>query len=398
MRASESWSKHLANIAPFTLDPQVDVDILHRSLLGSNDLGSVVSPSVATAEERRKPEGTLDVIGDPREDKEDRMQELQRFIVPKRVQHEKEKALRIQLEAQLKKTLEFIETHGHHNQMVKDAKSLDFIEGVVCRITACESACRNAQCESPACHLRERLDRVGSEPTRLAAAAGEEARPVQPQPAAVGDSMAVDDRVGRWFPGPEHVETMMCDREVEPQARLLPGSQVLHGLALAASSSSVDHGQISAPSGPQVPHGVAFATSTPSIHHSQPPEASAPSVNRTHRLVDKRMLMDKEPSAVTSLGARATGPSLGASNRFALVGKFPDGKSVSDPLFPNVKDAPSEYSGVAERLAQLEWKNQILLDQAVMVKQTMLKHAEDIREFDWGMWAICDLIPEARPK
>ena len=39
------------------------------------------------------------------------MQELQRFIVA--------------LEAQQQETLEFIETHGHHNHMVKGAKSLE---------------------------------------------------------------------------------------------------------------------------------------------------------------------------------------------------------------------------------------------------------------------------------
>ena len=94
------------------------------------------------------------------------MQELPRSIVAECVQHEKEEALRIRLEAQLKETLEFIETHSHHNKMVKEAKSLDSIEVVVCRIIACESACKNAQGRDPTCHLRRRLDRRGPEPAR----------------------------------------------------------------------------------------------------------------------------------------------------------------------------------------------------------------------------------------
>ena len=105
----------------------------------------MVSPSVATAHEGPKPEGALVVVGDPRDDKEDREQELQRFIAAQRVQREKEEALRIRLEAQLKETLEFIKTHGLHNEMVKEAKSLDFVVEAVCTIAACESACKNAQ-------------------------------------------------------------------------------------------------------------------------------------------------------------------------------------------------------------------------------------------------------------
>ena len=73
------------------------MDIFRRSLLGSDDLESVVSPSVATAHERPKPQGALVVVGDPRDDEEDTVQELQRFIVAQRVQREKEEALRIQL-------------------------------------------------------------------------------------------------------------------------------------------------------------------------------------------------------------------------------------------------------------------------------------------------------------
>ena len=144
----------LANTVPPTLDIEVNVHILRRSLLGSDDLGSVVSASVANAHEGPKPEGALVVVGAPRDDEEDRVQELQRFIVAERVQREKEEALTICLEAQLKETLEFIETHGHHHQMVKEAKYLDSIDEVVCRIAACESACKTAHSGSPTCHLR----------------------------------------------------------------------------------------------------------------------------------------------------------------------------------------------------------------------------------------------------
>ena len=79
----------LANIAPPTLDSQVNVDILRRSLLGSDDLRSVVSRSVATAHKGSKPKGALVVVGDPRDDEEDRVQDLQRFMVVERVQREK---------------------------------------------------------------------------------------------------------------------------------------------------------------------------------------------------------------------------------------------------------------------------------------------------------------------
>ena len=71
----------LANIVPPTLDPEVNVDILRRSLLGSADIGSVVLPPEATTQKGPKPKGALVVVGDPRDDKEDKVQELQRFIV-----------------------------------------------------------------------------------------------------------------------------------------------------------------------------------------------------------------------------------------------------------------------------------------------------------------------------
>ena len=77
-------------------------------------LGFVVSPLVATGP---KTEGALVVVGEPKDNAEDRLQVqvLQRYIVAERVQREKEEALRVRLGAQLKATLEFIETHCHHN-------------------------------------------------------------------------------------------------------------------------------------------------------------------------------------------------------------------------------------------------------------------------------------------
>ena len=162
--------------------------------------------------------------------------------------------MRICLLAQLKQTQEFIETHGHHNEMLKEARSLDSVGGIICRIAACASACKEAQGRSPTCHLRQQLDRFGSEPAKPTALAMEAQLPVHPQPAADEDFMAVDDGVLCQFPAPEHVETMMCDREVEPQSRPAPVHHVHHGVASAASSPSIHHGQPAVPSGPQVHH------------------------------------------------------------------------------------------------------------------------------------------------
>ena len=177
------------------------MNILRPSVLASHDLGLVVSPSVATAHEGPKPEGALVVVGDPRDDEEDRVQKLQRFIVTEHVQREKEEDLRVQLEAKLKEILEFIEKHGL-NQMVKEAKSLDSIEEAVCRIAACELACKDAQGRSTFCQLKQRWDRLGSGPTRPTVSASEAPPPVQPKPAVGEDSMAVNDGVDRRFPAP----------------------------------------------------------------------------------------------------------------------------------------------------------------------------------------------------
>ena len=107
---------------------------------------------------------------------------------------------------------------------------------------------------------------------------------------------------------------------------------------------------------------------------------------------------DEDTGAATSSGAQATAPSPGTGNWFALVEEFPNVKSVSDPPSPNMEDAPSEHSGVEGRLTHLEWEDKILLDQAIVTKQTMLKHAEHIRKLERTMRAICELILQARPK
>ena len=88
--------------------------------------------------------------------------------------------------------------------------------------------------------------------------------------------------------------------------------------------------------------------------------------------------MDEEAAAVTSCCARATAPSPGAGNWFAMVEEFPNVKSVWDPPSRNAEDAPSEHSGVGGRPAQLERENKILLDPAVVAKQTMVNNAEHI--------------------
>ena len=128
-----------------------------------------------------------------------------------------------------------------------------------------------------------------------------------------------------------------------------------------------------------------------------PPAASAPSVRCTHRVVEERMEMDEGAAAVMNSGARAKSPCPGAGNRFALEEEFQNVKNVSEPPSPNVDDAPNEHPVVKGRLAQLEWEDRILLDQAIVTKQTILKHAEHICKLERTMRAICELILEARP-
>ena len=230
--------EHLPNIVPPTFDPEVNVDSLRRSLMGSADLRSVVSPSLATPHEGPRPEGALVVVGNLKDDEEDGAHDLHRFIVAERVQRKKEEAPRVRMEAQLKETPKFIEAHGLHNQMVKEAKCLDSMEEVVCKIATSEFVCRGAHGRSPVCHLRRRLDRLGSKPTRPAAPASEASLPLQPQQAKGDDSMAIEEGVHYWFPTPEHIETMTCDREVEQQACPAP---VHHAQHSATSASSVHH-------------------------------------------------------------------------------------------------------------------------------------------------------------
>ena len=97
--------------------------------------------------------------------------------------------------------------------------------------------------------------------------------------------------------------------------------------------------------------------------------------------------MYEEAAAVVNSGAWATAPSPGTGNLFALVEEFLNIRSVSDPPSRNAEDAPSEHSGVEGRLAQLDWEDKILLDKAVVTKQTMLKHAEHISKLERTMRA-----------
>ena len=64
--------------------------------------------------------------------------------------------------------------------------------------------------------------------------------------------------------------------------------------------------------------------------------------------------MDEKVAALKSLGARAPAPNPSAIGWFALLEEFWNIKSVSDPLFPNVEDMPSERSGGAGRLTNFE--------------------------------------------
>ena len=149
-------------------------------------------------------------------------------------------------------------------------------------------------------------------------------RMVQP---ASDDSMAVDEGVHRWFPAPEHVRTMMCNREAGPEALPAQVHHVHHGVAFAASAPSVHHAQ-------------PLAASTPPVHHRKPFATPAPSIHRTHRVDEERMQMDEEAVAATGSGARATAPSSGTGNWFPLVEDFLILKSVS---------SFSECGGRAER-------------------------------------------------
>ena len=101
---------------------------------------------------------------------------------------------------------------------------------------------------------------------------------------------------------------------------------------------------------------------------------------------------------MTNSGARNTAPCAGTGNWFALLDEFPNVKSMLHAPSPNVEDAASEHSGVEGPLAQLEWEYEILLDQAVVMKQTLLRHTENIGKLERTMCEIFELILEARQK
>ena len=72
----------LASILRPPLDPEVNMDIVRRSLMQCDHLRSVVSPSVATAHEGPRPLDTLITVEDSRGDEDERLQELQRSSLP----------------------------------------------------------------------------------------------------------------------------------------------------------------------------------------------------------------------------------------------------------------------------------------------------------------------------
>ena len=72
--------------------------------------------------------------------------------------------------------------------------------------------------------------------------------------------------------------------------------------------------------------------------------------------------------------------SPGRHRRFALVEEFGNNKSVSDSPSPNVEDKPREHLGVEGRLPQLELEHKILLDQAVVAKQTLTAVSQSLHE------------------
>ena len=59
---------------------------------------------------------------------------------------------------------------------------------------------------------------------------------------------------------------------------------------------------------------------------------------------------------------------------------------------------PERVLGCGRASGPAEVGNKILLDQGIVTKQTMLKHAEHICKMERNMRAICEFILEARPK
>ena len=84
--------------------------------------------------------------------------------------------------------------------------------------------------------------------------------------------------------------------------------------------------------------------------------------------------MEKEVAALMSSGAQTRAASPGANGRCALVEEFPNTKSVFDPPSAKVDDGFSEHWAVEGPLSQLEGENKIVLDEAIVAKQTPKKH------------------------
>ena len=283
-----------ATAMPAPEQPAFNLDLLRRSIAGSDDwmqsaVGSIATTgtmlaavqTILTDLNAQQPQSTaLVAIGDSGVGvEEDRVLELQRTIVQERLQRERaeadlhrareaqreleerriqesmaaeaadwaeEAALHNQLNAKLNETLQFIEQHGHHNELVKECRSLDSIEDIICRIAACESSCKDLKGKPVSCHLRDRLGQAGSTPVPVQQPAPQPAPAttsvqVQAQQEQVQD-MAIDtpNRFNR-FPAPEIVVAMVCDEEPlhhPPHQPPIPGP-LPH---LSVPSTSAAHG------------------------------------------------------------------------------------------------------------------------------------------------------------
>ena len=73
LQEGSSSQEDLANASPPTVGPQVNVDILHRSATGYDELTSQAAPSLATVREDPLPSGQLVTVGDCGDDEVDRV-------------------------------------------------------------------------------------------------------------------------------------------------------------------------------------------------------------------------------------------------------------------------------------------------------------------------------------
>ena len=97
-------------------------------------------------------------------------------------------------------------------------------------------------------------------------------------------------------------------------------------------------------------------------------------------------------------GAPVRACSPGSQHRFALVEESPNTERVSDSLSPNMEGAPSKRLAVAGWLTRPGWHNTILMDHAVVAKQTLKNHSEQIGKSERTMRAIYELILDSHPE